>query len=145
MALRFAAGTRLGRYEIVAPLGAGGMGEVYRATDTRLGRTVAIKVLPLEVTADPELRTRLRRKAEAIAALKHPHYLHPLRRHGSGWHLFEAQRTDQQLKDADTRLKDTDGRLSELGNHIRTVGSHLNVPIEMFDRHLREEHGRRPS
>jgi serine/threonine protein kinase/Tol biopolymer transport system component len=66
-------GTRLGPYEITAPLGAGGMGEVYTATDTRLDRTVAIKVLPEHVAADPELRQRFEREAKTLAALNHPH------------------------------------------------------------------------
>jgi Tol biopolymer transport system component/predicted Ser/Thr protein kinase len=65
--------TRLGPYEIVARIGAGGMGEVYKATDTRLGRTVAIKVLPAHVAADPALRARLEREAKAISSLNHPH------------------------------------------------------------------------
>ena len=55
------AGTRLGPYEIVAPLGAGGMGEVYRAKDTRLGRDVAIKVLPQHLSSSPEIRARFER------------------------------------------------------------------------------------
>ena len=66
-------GTRLGPYEIVAPLGAGGMGEVYRAVDTRLDRTVAIKVLAAHLAADPDLRERFEREARAISALNHPH------------------------------------------------------------------------
>ena len=66
-------GTRLGRYEIVSPLGAGGMGEVYRARDTRLDRTVAIKVLPPHLSTSPELRQRFEREAKAISALNHPH------------------------------------------------------------------------
>jgi len=66
------AGTRLGPYEIVAPLGAGGMGEVYTARDTRLDRTVAIKVLPPGVADDPERRARFEREARAVAALQHP-------------------------------------------------------------------------
>jgi eukaryotic-like serine/threonine-protein kinase len=66
-------GTRLGPYEIEAPIGAGGMGEVYRAKDTRLDRTVAIKVLPRELSAKPGLRQRFEREARAIASLNHPH------------------------------------------------------------------------
>jgi len=66
------AGSRLGPYEIVAPLGAGGMGEVYRARDTRLDRTVAVKVLPAHLASDPEFRARLDREAHAIGALGHP-------------------------------------------------------------------------
>lgn len=67
------AGDRLGPYEIVAPLGAGGMGEVYRATDTRLDRSVAVKVLTQRVAASPEARERFEREARAVAALSHPH------------------------------------------------------------------------
>ena len=67
------AGTTLGPYEIQAPLGAGGMGEVYKARDTRLDRTVAIKVLPEHVAADPDLKQRFEREARTVAALNHPH------------------------------------------------------------------------
>src|SRR5499425_419457 len=66
------AATRLGPYEIIAPLGAGGMGEVYRALDTKLGRDVAIKVLPPVFSADPERRARFEREARLLAALSHP-------------------------------------------------------------------------
>jgi Tol biopolymer transport system component len=66
-------GTRLGPYEITAPIGAGGMGEVYKATDTRLHRTVAVKVLPDHVASNPDLKRRFEREAEALAALSHPH------------------------------------------------------------------------
>jgi Tol biopolymer transport system component len=68
-----AAGTRLGPYEIVAPAGAGGMGEVYRARDTRLNREVAIKVLPEHLSSNSELRERFEREARAISQLSHPH------------------------------------------------------------------------
>jgi serine/threonine protein kinase len=67
-----AGGTRLGQYEVVAPLGAGGMGEVYRARDTRLGREVAIKVLPAERLSDERRRARFVREARAASALNHP-------------------------------------------------------------------------
>jgi Tol biopolymer transport system component len=67
------AGTRLGPYEILAPLGAGGMGEVYRARDSRLGRDVAIKVLPQHLSANAELRARFEREARTVSSLNHPH------------------------------------------------------------------------
>jgi len=69
----FTEGTRLGPYEITAPIGAGGMGEVYKAHDTRLDRTVAIKVLPSTLVGDAQARQRFAREARAIAALSHPH------------------------------------------------------------------------
>ena len=69
------AGTRLGPYEILAAIGAGGMGEVYRARDTRLNREVAIKVLPEHLARDPEALARFRREAMAVAALAHPNIL----------------------------------------------------------------------
>ena len=71
--MTLAAGVRLGPYEIQSAIGAGGMGEVYRAIDTRLGRTVAIKVLPEGAAADPERRRRFEQEARAVSALNHPH------------------------------------------------------------------------
>src|SRR5688572_17606361 len=65
-------GTRLGPYEVIAPIGAGGMGEVYRARDTRLDRDVAVKVLPESFAGDPDRRARFEREAKAVAALTHP-------------------------------------------------------------------------
>ena len=69
-------GTRLGPYEVVSALGVGGMGEVYRASDTNLKRHVAIKVLPQTVAADPERLARFQREAEVLAALNHPNIAH---------------------------------------------------------------------
>jgi serine/threonine protein kinase len=66
-------GTRLGPYEVLGLIGAGGMGEVYKARDTRLDRTVAIKVLPANVATDSERRARFEREARAISALNHSH------------------------------------------------------------------------
>ncbi len=66
-------GTRLGPYEILGPLGAGGMGEVYRARDTRLDRTVAIKILPTQFSDHPEVRQRFEREARTVSSLNHPH------------------------------------------------------------------------
>src|SRR5262245_3005274 len=70
--MSLAAGTRLGPYEVIAPLGAGGMGEVYRARDTRLGRDVAVKVVPQHLSANPEVRARFEREARTISQLGHP-------------------------------------------------------------------------
>src|SRR6201997_2013076 len=67
------AGTKLGPYEIAGAIGAGGMGEVYRARDTRLDRVVAIKVLPTHLADEPERRERFEREARTIASLNHPH------------------------------------------------------------------------
>src|SRR5579863_8109110 len=66
------AGTRLGTYEILAPIGAGGMGEVYRARDTKLDRDVAIKVLPPDFAQNPERMARFEREAKVLASLNHP-------------------------------------------------------------------------
>src|SRR5246127_2614888 len=71
--MALAPGTRLGPYEIVAAIGAGGMGEVYKARDTRLERTVAVKVLPAHMTGNEELRQRFEREAKTISQLSHPH------------------------------------------------------------------------
>src|SRR5690349_19505255 len=66
-------GTKLGPYEILSPLGAGGMGEVYRARDSRLGREVAIKVLPQHLSSNPDVRARFEREAKTVSALNHPY------------------------------------------------------------------------
>jgi serine/threonine-protein kinase len=71
--MSLASGTRLGPYEILAPLGVGGMGEVYRACDTRLDRTVAVKILPAHLSSDVTLRQRFEQEAKAISSLNHPH------------------------------------------------------------------------
>ncbi len=70
--MRLAAGSKLGPYEILMPLGAGGMGEVYRARDTRLARDVALKVVPEAVAQDPERTARFQREAQVLASLNHP-------------------------------------------------------------------------
>ncbi len=74
--MALAPGTKLGPYEVQSPLGSGGMGEVYRAHDNRLGRDVAIKVLPAHLSSSPELKQRLEREARAISSLNHPHICH---------------------------------------------------------------------
>ncbi|MBM3811558.1 MAG: serine/threonine protein kinase [Acidimicrobiia bacterium] len=82
------AGTRFGPYEIIAPLGAGGMGEVYRARDTRLKREVALKILPEEVAGDERRRARFEQEARAVAALKHPNIV-SLYDVGENWFITE--------------------------------------------------------
>ncbi len=77
--MALAPGTRLDSYEILSLIGAGGMGEVYRARDTRLERDVAVKVLPVGVAADPDRLKRFEQEARATAALNHPNILHGLR------------------------------------------------------------------
>src|SRR5256885_2245354 len=74
--MALSAGVKLGPYEIESALGAGGMGEVYRARDTRLDRLVAIKVLPSHLSSDPERKQRFEREARAISALNHPNICH---------------------------------------------------------------------
>jgi len=71
--MALSSGARLGPYEILGAVGAGGMGEVYKARDTRLERTVAIKVLPPHLSASPEVRQRFEREAKTISQLSHPH------------------------------------------------------------------------
>ena len=82
-------GTSLGHYEILALLGAGGMGEVYRARDTRLGREVALKILPEAFVNDPERLARFRREAKMLASLNHPHIaqVHGFEEIGTTWAL----------------------------------------------------------
>src|SRR3954467_167176 len=72
-AMALTPGTRVGAYEIVGALGAGGMGEVYRARDLKLARDVALKTLPASFSTDPQRRGRLHREAQLLAALSHPH------------------------------------------------------------------------
>ena len=88
-------GGRIGPYEVVGPLGAGGMGEVYLARDTRLGREVALKVLPAETAQDPERLARFEREARAVAALNHPNIvtLHAIEE-VEGQRVFAMERVD---------------------------------------------------
>jgi serine/threonine protein kinase len=96
---RLLPGARLGPYEIQSALGAGGMGEVYRARDPRLGRDVAIKVMPQTVAADPSRLRRFEQEARAIAALSHPNVLTTWPEFLRGC-LRYRQSLDEQLSDA---------------------------------------------
>ena len=95
------AGTRLGPYEIQAPLGAGGMGEVYKAKDTRLERTVAVKVLPQRLSSSPEVRQRFEREAKTISQLSHPHIcaLYDVGREGETEYLVMEYLEGETLSD----------------------------------------------
>src|SRR5438445_2340034 len=94
-------GSRMGPYEVLSPLGAGGMGEVYRARDTRLGREVAIKVLPQRLSASPEVRQRFEREAKTISQLSHPHIcaLHDVGREGDTEYLVMEYLEGETLAD----------------------------------------------
>ena len=102
-------GARLGPYEIVAPLGAGGMGEVYKARDTRLERSVAVKILPAALAADPQFRERFDREARAISQLTHSNIctLHDVGEHdGTAFlvmELLEGQTLADRLERARSR------------------------------------------
>ena len=95
------AGTRLGPYELVAPIGAGGMGEVYRARDTRLERTVAVKVLPQHLSSSPDSRQRFEREAKTISQLSHPHIcaLYDVGREGETEYLVMEYLEGETLSD----------------------------------------------
>src|SRR2546430_2632727 len=101
--MKLSAGYRLGPYEILAPIGAGGMGEVYRARDTRLGREVAIKIVPDRMASDPKMLQRFEQEARAVAALSHPNILaiHDFERGGDTafvvTELLHGESLDQRL------------------------------------------------
>src|SRR5688500_15772082 len=90
--MSFAPGTRLGAYELVGLLGTGGMGEVHRARDSRLGRDVALKVLPEEVASSPERLARFEREARIVASLNHPNIvtLHSIEE-ADGWRFLTME------------------------------------------------------
>jgi eukaryotic-like serine/threonine-protein kinase len=117
------AGSRLGVYEIVAPLGAGGMGEVYRARDTKLSRSVAIKILPDAFAADPERLARFEREAKMLAALNHPRItaLHGMEEAGSRhflvMELVEGETLAEALSAESSRRLDVDEALA-IGRQI---------------------------
>src|SRR4249920_3469920 len=93
--------TRLGPYEIISAIGAGGMGEVYRARDSRLDRTVAIKVLPQHLSSSPEVRQRFEREAKTISQLSHPHIcaLYDVGREGEAAYLVMEYLEGETLSD----------------------------------------------
>jgi serine/threonine protein kinase len=113
-------GTRLGPYEILSPLGAGGMGEVYRARDSRLDRDVAIKILPASLSDDLNLKQRLEREAKAVSKLSHPHIctLHDIGlQDGLSFLVMEL----------------LDGETLFAGGKLKTVSSEGGTPFEVCD------------
>ena len=99
--MTLAVGTRLGPYEILAPIGAGGMGEVYKAKDSRLERTVAIKVLPQHLSSSEEMRQRFEREAKTISQITHPHIcaLYDVNREGETEYLVMEYLEGETLAD----------------------------------------------
>ena len=94
------AGDKLGPYEILAPIGAGGMGEVYRAKDTKLGRDVALKILPVGMARDPDRLARFQREARAVAALNHPNIVTLFSvEHCDGFHFLTMELVEGQSLD----------------------------------------------
>ena len=128
------AGSRLGPYEILAAIGAGGMGEVYRARDTRLNRSVAVKVLPSELAADPERRNRFEREAHAIAALSHPHIctIHDVGRENGTDYLVMELLEGETLAD---RLASGSGLQASSARPGRSlsISETLKIAIEIAD------------
>src|SRR5262245_49389930 len=118
-------GTRLGPYELEAPIGAGGMGEVYRAKDTRLDRTVAIKVLPSHLSDDLARRQRFEREARSISALSHPHIctLHDIGRHDGIDYLVMEYLEGETLS---ARLRKGSLPLEQLLKHSLEIASALD-------------------
>src|SRR4030095_3557988 len=109
--------TRLGPYEILAPIGAGGMGEVYRARDGRLGRDVAIKVLAAHLSANDEIRVRFEREAKTISSLNHPNIctLHDVGREGDTDYLVMELVVGETLANRIARGPLTTQELLKLG------------------------------
>jgi eukaryotic-like serine/threonine-protein kinase len=119
--------TRLGTYEIVAPLGAGGMGEVYRARDTRLGREVALKFLPADFASDPERHARFEREAKLLASLNHPHIaaLYGLE-HMDGQHalvmeLAEGEGLDERIARGPVPVEDAIPLASQIADALEAA------------------------
>jgi serine/threonine protein kinase len=147
---RFAPQTRLGPYEIVGPLGAGGMGEVYRARDTRLDRDVAIKVLPERLAREPQALARFQREAKAVAALSHPNILaiHDFGEENGLTYavteLLEGETLRSRLrtgamgwrKTLETGIAISDGLSAAHSNHVPPRSQSIKEILDWLDRYL---------
>src|SRR6266851_4739024 len=132
-----APGTQLGPYEIGAPLGAGGMGEVYRARDTRLERSVAIKILPAQFSSDPVRKQRFEREAKTISSLNHPHIctLHDVgSQDGVDYLVMECVEGDQ--------CGHADGSGDAILSHDRTGRPRRNISVHVTGTDRGERAGR---
>ena len=127
--LMLAAGTKLGSYEIRLPIGAGGMGEVYRARDTKLGREVALKVLPQAFASDPQRRARFTREAQVLASLNHPYIAAIYGFEDSGDHPVLVMELVEGLTLAD-RLKSSATALDEALSIAQKIAEGLEYARE---------------
>ncbi len=127
--MTLSAGTRLGPYEIIAPIGAGGMGEVYKARDTRLERTVAVKVLPPHLSSSAELRERFEREAKTISQISHPHIcaLYDVNREGETEYLV------MEFLEGET-LADRLGKGSLSAEHLLRYGAEIADALDKAHR-----------
>ena len=125
-----ASGTRLGPYQVVSLIGAGGMGEVYKAADTRLGRTVAIKVLPEHFAGDPDRLARFRREAQTISSLNHPHIcaLHDVGdEHGTHFLVMEyveGETLDDRIRTGPLRVDDALEYARQIAEALQAAHDH---------------------
>ncbi|HET7840007.1 MAG TPA: protein kinase, partial [Terriglobia bacterium] len=136
-------GSKLGHYEVVAPLGAGGMGEVYRARDSKLGRDVALKVLPEAVARDPERMARFQREAQVLASLNHPNIatIHGLEESGGVralvMELVEGQTLAEVLEKAKLETRnskfETGKSKSENGKSDTQLGANFEFRVSSFE------------
>ena len=139
-------GTRLGPYEVLTPIGAGGMGEVYRARDTRLDRSVAIKVLPAELAQNPQFRSRFEREAKAISSLNHPNIctLFDVGQDSGIDYLVMELVEGESLADLHRARSEADVRGNHSGSVVRGVGARAPLPVPAETAGRLRRHRRRP-
>src|ERR1700693_3908814 len=126
-------GTKLGSYEIVSPLGACGMGEVYRARDTRLGREVALKVLPTALASGPERMARFQREAQVLASRNHPQIgaIYGFEVSGGVRHRLRAHRSPELARPCSPSGRLRPDRRRQIIRHPNALRHYLNKPHQM--------------